>query len=108
MMSQTITDKKKALTIHKKLIFATLAAAVLTMSACGKKDASVTESESAVDAQASVEQQGSATAHDEVAVASANEGIATTDMPNDDVAVATADDSEVMDGSESEEHVSTY
>ena len=93
MMSQTSTDKKTALTSHKKLIFVTLAAAALTLSACGKKDAPVVQADPAVDAQASVEQHDSAVAHDEVAVASANEGMATTDMPNDDVAVATADDS---------------
>ncbi|WP_227514215.1 hypothetical protein [Psychrobacter urativorans] len=93
MMSQTSTDKKTALTIHKKLIFVTLAAAALTLSACGKKDAPVVQADPAVDNQASVEKHESAVAHDEVAVASANEGMATTDMPNDDVAVATADDS---------------
>lgn len=93
MMTKTIIDKKTAVTSHKKLLFITLAAAVLTLSACGKKETPMTEGEPAVDAQASVEQQGSAAAHDEVAVATANEGMATTDMPNDDVAVATADDS---------------
>jgi hypothetical protein len=34
--------------------------------------------------------------------------MANDDMMTDDVAVATADESEVLDGSESEEHVSTY
>jgi hypothetical protein len=48
------------------------------------------------DAQTQVEQE--ATGVDDVAVASAD----------DDVAVATVDDADVLDGSESEEHVSTY
>ena len=93
MISETITDKKLPLNSHKKLLMVTLAAAALTLSACGKKDKPVVQADPAVDAQASVEQQGSAAAHDEVAVASANEGMATTDMPHDDVAVATADHS---------------
>ena len=108
MISKTVADKKLPFTDHKKWLMVTLAAAALTLSACGKKDVPVTEGEPAIDAQASVEQQGSASAQDNVAVASANDGMATTDGANDNVAVATADDSEVIDGSETEEHVSTY
>ena len=111
MMAEMIIDKKTAVTSHKKLLFVTLAAAVLTLSACGKKETPVTEGEPAVDAQASVEQQGTAEAaavHDDIAVASANEGVATTDMPNGDAGVSAVNDSEVMDGSKTEEHVSTY
>lgn len=93
-MSQIITDKKTALTIHKKLIFVTLAAAALTLSACGKKDEPVVEVVPVADGQAQVEQEATGvTPADDVAVASANGGMATTDMPNHDVAVATAADS---------------
>ena len=104
------TDKKSPFTDHKKWLMVTLAAAALTLSACGKKDEPVVQGDPAADAQTQVEQEatGVAAANDNVAVASADDGIATTDGVNDDVAVATADDSEVMDGTESEEHVSTY
>ena len=72
----------------------------------------VVEVEPAADAQTPVENNatGVATANstDDVAVASAdaNDGMAVSE--NDDVAVATADDVEVLDGTESEEHISTY
>ncbi|TXD97197.1 hypothetical protein ES754_08665 [Psychrobacter frigidicola] len=103
-------NNNAAVTNHKKWLLVTLAAAALTLSACGKKDDSALQSEPGVDAQTSVEQEatGVATANDDVAVASANDGMASADMTNDDVAVATADDSEIIDGTESEEHVSTY
>lgn len=96
MIPTTMIDKKLLFNSHKKWLMITLAAAALTLSACGKKDEPVAEGEPAVDAQASVEQQGSASAQDDVAVASANDGM------------ATADDTEVMDGTETEEHISTY
>ena len=122
MISETITDKKSPFNSHKKLLMVTLAAAALTLSACGKKDEPVAaEADSTAQsstAQPSVEQAqagtdvGTATnapvMNDNVAVASANDGMATADGANDDIAVATADDTEVMDGTETEEHVSTY
>ena len=108
MIPTTMIDKKLPFNSHKKWLMITLAAAALTLSACGKKDEPVAEGDLAVDAQASVEQQGSASAQDDVAVASANDGMATADGATDDVAVATADDTEVMDGTETEEHISTY
>ena len=73
--------------------------------------------EPTADAQTAVEDEatGVATAgsNDDVAVASANDSAANTNESmvvgeNDDVAVATADEAEVLDGTESEEHVSTY
>lgn len=112
--------------MHKKWLCVTLAAAALTLSACGKKDSPPMETEPAVDAQTSVEQveTGVASANttndplvnDDVAIASADEGLAVdsdADLMNDDVAVATADDydvdeSEILDGTETEEHISTY
>lgn len=102
---------------HKKLLLITLATAALTLSACGKKDTPVTEGEPAVDAQTSAEQVETGVASaDDVAVASADEGLAVdtdADLMDSDVGVASADDvavddSEVMDGSETEEHISTY
>ena len=112
MIPTTMIDKKLPFNSHKKWLMVTLAAAALTLSACGKKEEPVAEGEPAVDAQTQVEQEatGVATANDNVAVASAdtNDGMATADGANDDVAVATADDTEVMDGTETEEHISTY
>ena len=64
------------------------------------------EADTTVDAQTSVEENATATSSDDVAVASADDGMAVD--ANDDVAVATADDAEVMDGTEESEHVSTY
>lgn len=102
---------------YKSWLTVGLAAAALTLTACGKKDEPPMETEPTADAQTSVEQEAVST-NDDVAVASANDvGIETdtdtvvmtdNDIINDDVAVATADDVEVIDGSESEEHVSTY
>lgn len=110
MIPTTMTDKKLPFNSHKKWLMITLAAAALTLSACGKKDEPVAKGEPAVDAQTQVEQEatGVATANDNVGVASANDGMATADGATDDVAVATADDTEVMDGTETEEHISTY
>ena len=94
-----------------------LVAAALSISACGKKDEAPMDVEPTADAQTAVEDEatGVATAgsNDDVAVASANDSAANTNESmvvgeNDDVAVATADDAEVLDGTESEEHVSTY
>lgn len=111
--------------MHKKWLYASLAAAALTLSACADKEAPMSEDETAMDAQAEVEQGATGVANDnhmaneDVAVASEDMDMASdanTDMMNDDVAVAEAndgvavgvDDSEMLDGSESEEHVSTY
>ncbi|MEC5209964.1 hypothetical protein RCH20_001022 [Psychrobacter sp. PL15] len=52
--------------------------------------------------------------NDDVAVASANGNMVNTGTSKDDVAVATAedgfaiDDSEILDGTETEEYISTY
>jgi len=111
--------------MHKKWLYASLAAAALTLSACADKEAPMSEGETAMDAQVEVEQgvtgvaSNDTMANDDVAVASEDMDMASdanTDMMNDDVAVAEADDgvavsvddSEMLDGSESEEHVSTY
>ena len=96
--------------IHNKLwLCATLSAVALTVSACGKKDDAPVQTEPTVDAQTAVEDSatGVATANsaDGIAVASADDKVVSN---NDDVAIATADDAEILDGSESEEHVSTY
>ena len=95
---------------HKNWLGVGLVAVALTLSACGKKDEPPVETTSAADAQTAVEDEatGVATAgsSDDVAVASADNDMAVSST--DDVAVATADDTEVLDGTESEEHVSTY
>lgn len=102
----------------KAMLLVSLAAAILTLSACGKKDEPPMETAPETTAQPSVEQAQAGTdvgvatdapvMNDDVAVASANDGIATADGMNDDVAIASADDSDMMDGTESEEHISTY
>ncbi|GAF61658.1 hypothetical protein JCM18903_1672 [Psychrobacter sp. JCM 18903] len=97
-------------TTRKSLLTVGLVAAALTLGACGKKEEAPMETAPAVDAQTAVEDEatGVATAGEgvDIAVASADDGMAVGN--NDDVAVATADDAEVLDGTESEEHVSTY
>ncbi len=102
---------------YKNWLTVGLVAAALSISACGKKDEAPMDVEPTADAQTAVEDEatGVATAgsNDNVAVASANDSAANTNESmvvgeNDDVAVATADDAEVLDGTESEEHVSTY
>ena len=105
---------------YKNWLTVGLVAAALSISACGKKDETPMDVEPTADAQTAVEDEatGVATAgsNDDVAVASANDGVNTNANnneamavgPNDDVAVATADDAEIIDGTESEEHISTY
>ena len=105
MVIKNSSSKKSWLTVG-------LVAAALTLGACGKKDEAPMETDSSVDAQTTVEDEatGVATASDDVAVASANEG-STDDVAvasaNDEVTVG-ADDKEVLDGTEDSEHVSTY
>ncbi len=102
---------------YKNWLTVGLVAAALSISACGKKDEAPMDVEPTADAQTAVEDEatGVATAgsNDNVAVASANDSAANTNESmvvgeNDDVAVATADEAEVLDGTGSEEHVSTY
>lgn len=102
---------------YKNWLTVGLVAAALSISACGKKDEAPMDVEPTADAQTAVEDEatGVATAgsNDDVVVASANDSAANTNESmvvgeNDDVAVATADEAEVLDGTESEEHVSTY
>ena len=108
-MEKKMAIKNKA---YKNWLTVGLVAAALSVSACGKKEEAPVEVEPTADAQTPVENNatGEATANstDDVAVASAdaNDGMAVSE--NDDVAVATADDAEVLDGTESEEHISTY
>ena len=106
---------------YKRWLCATFAASALTLSACADKEKPLDEPEAMDtidDAQTQVEQEATGVddvvqvtedvnsadisddplVNDDVAVATAD----------DDVAIATADDSEILDGSESEEHVSTY
>ncbi|MBO1530359.1 hypothetical protein J3492_03920 [Psychrobacter sp. F1192] len=91
---------------QKNWLYVSVAAAALMLGACADKEPVATEEETTIDAQTTVEQEAIAEDTDDVAVASADESMVVGD--NDEVAVATADDSEVLDGSESEEHVSTY
>ena len=114
MMENEMAIENKA---YKNWLTVGLVAAALSISACGKKDEAPMDVEPTADAQTAVEDEatGVATAgsNDDVAVASANDSAANTNESmvvgeNDDVAVATADEAEVLDGTESEEHVSTY
>lgn len=78
---------------YKSWLSVGLVAAVLTLSACGKKDEAVVETPPAVDAQTAVEDEatGVATANssEDMAVATADSGTAVDST--DDVAVATAE-----------------
>lgn len=100
-----------------KLGLAAVAALALTLSACSDKGAATTEEDPTLDPQTQVEQE--ATGVDDVV--QVTEGVNSADISDDpmvndvavasaddDVAVATVDDADVLDGSESEEHVSTY
>lgn len=108
-------------TTPKLWLLAALAASALSLSACADKEKPLDEPEAMDtidDAQTPVEQE--ATGVDDVEqVAEGVNSADTSDDPlvndnvaiataDDDVAIATADDSEVLDGSESEEHISTY
>ena len=124
----TINRETKTITqpsISRKWLYMTLAAAALTLGACADKEAPMTDADTTVDAQTPVEQQATGVASDDMSndamanddVAVAADGMAAdnnADMMNDDVASASADDgvaiddSEILDGSEQEEHVSTY
>lgn len=105
----------------KKWLYASVAASALALSACADNETPAIEDETAMDAQVEVEQGATNVDDDTAMAASEDTAYASDDMPsedsdmmNDDVAVATAgesevaDDSEILDGSESEEHVSTY
>lgn len=120
----SVTNNPKA--NYKKWLFAGLAASALALSACADKEPAVVEADAMSevgDAQTSVEQE--ATGVDDVGQASAgvnsadisNDPLVNDDVAiagaNDDVGIATADDydvdeSEILDGTETEEHVSTY
>ena len=105
----------------KKWLYASVAASALALSACADNETPAIEDETAMDAQVEVEQGATSVDDDTAMAASEDTAYASDDMPsedsdmmNDDVAVATAnesevaDDPEILDGSESEEHVSTY
>jgi len=109
-----------------KLGLAAVAALAVTLGACAEQEKSLEEPDAMQtvdDAQTQVEQE--ATGVDDVA--QVTEGVNSADISDDpmvdddvvgddvavasadnDVAVATVDDADVLDGSESEEHVSTY
>ncbi len=105
----------------KKWLYASVAASALALGACADNETPAIEDETAMDAQVEVEQGATSVDDDTAMAASEDTAYASDDMPsedsdmmNDDVAVATAnesevaDDPEILDGSESEEHVSTY
>ncbi len=118
---------------QKKWVFASLAAAALTLSACADKDAATTQDDPTVDAQTPVEQEASGvdsangttdemgSTRGEVASLEGNSSdeVTTTGnaaaetLTNEDIGVADStatgiDDADIIDGSESEEHISTY
>ncbi len=103
------------MTTPKLWLFAALAVSALTLGACEDKGSKTSEDDPNYDVQTEIEQE--ATGVDEVE--QVTEGVNSTGISDDplvnddvatddDVATATVDDSEVLDGSESEEHVSTY
>lgn len=93
-------------------VYASLTAAALILGGCADKDSATSADDPNADVQTAIEQEATgvddaATADD--VVVTDDVAVATDDVAvvTDDVAVATAED-EVLDGSESEEHVSTY
>ena len=111
--------------IAKKLLLISLATAALTLGACADPDSATTQDDvdPGADPQTQVEQE--ATGVDDVEQATENvnsadisdEPLVDDTVVTDDVAVVSDDDgtvtegvnnAEVLDGSESEEHVSTY
>jgi len=126
MTTHTMNTTAKTTSTKKQWLLVTLAAAALTLSACGKKDEAPMETEPTADAQATVEPSDTAMATDDTAMATdehagmtadehagmtdddmMNDEMTDDDMMNDDVATASADDSEMMDGTETEESTST-
>ncbi|WP_350561359.1 hypothetical protein [Psychrobacter sp. CAL346-MNA-CIBAN-0220] len=114
----TINRETKTITqssMSRKWLYMSLAAAALTLSACADKGAATTEEDPSVDAQSTVEQQATGVASADTSnKPMSNDDMANEPMASDDIGIATADegvaidDSEVLDGSETEEHVSTY
>ena len=104
--------------ITKKLLLASLTAAALTLSACADKDAATTEGDPTVDPQTEIEQEATGVddveqVTDDVNSVDISEDPLAVDpaMAEDDMSIVTTDeiaDSEIMDGSAEEEHVSTY
>lgn len=87
-------------------VYASLTAAALILGGCADKDSATSADDPNADVQTTIEQE--ATGVDDAATT--DDVVVTDDVAvatDDDVAVATAED-EVLDGSESEEHVSTY
>lgn len=120
-----------SLPIAKKLLMATLAVAALTLSACADKEAATTEADTTADAQTAIEQeatgvsdveQGTKSVNSTVtaddasvngsvsAEAEADDNKATVDQlgTEEGTEANTIDDSEILDGSETQEHVSSY
>ncbi|MBU5616767.1 hypothetical protein KPY62_06605 [Psychrobacter sp. TAE2020] len=118
-----------SLPIAKKLLMTALAVAALTLSACADKEAATGEADITADAQTAIEQeatgvsdveQGTKAVNSTVTVddpsvngsasAEADDNKATVDElgTEDGIEGNTIDDSEVLEGSETQEHVSTY
>lgn len=110
-------------TIHRRWLFASLATAVLSLVACADKAPEISEPdpmETLDDAQTPVEQAANGVASADTSndpLVNDNVAVATDDMANDDVVLASddegvvvegVDDSEILDGNEQVEHVSTY
>lgn len=98
--------------LPKKWLYASLAAATLVLGACADNDPTVTEPETIEttdNVQTPIEQdtsnvgQANASPSDDIVVENATDNTTT-----DDVGVATAEDSELLEETESEDSVSTY
>ena len=107
--------------IYKTGLYATLTVAVIALSACADKGSKTSEDDPTVDAQTAVEQQATGVDDnmanmptDDVAVASASDATTTTDndvvvaSADDDITVEGVNDAQIIDGTEQEEHISTY
>lgn len=118
-----------SLPIAKKLLMATLAVAALTLSACADKEAATTDADTTADAQTAIEQEATGVSDVEQGTKSVNSTVTADDASvngsvsaeaDDNKATVdqlgteegteanTIDDSEILDGSETQEHVSSY
>lgn len=93
-------------------LYASLTAAALVLGGCADKDSATSADDPNADIQTPIEQEATGVDNanapnspNDPASSSANNDVA---IATDDVGVATADDAEVLEGTESEEHISTY
>lgn len=101
----------------KPLLLVAFASVMLTLSACADKGAATTQDDPKADAQTAVEQEATGVNDVEQVTEDVNSAVVDDSLvvdpaiaENDATVVTTGEiaDSEILDGTETEEHVSTY